>query len=167
MRLAVGPPPVGKASGLASLLLAGVLAGCAAEAPQAPGLANPKVLVDRDARNMTHVYVNSAFGDRLYERIVVRVDNRTEVEANDSYAVDVRVAATALELGIDVRGVAANWTLRALVRLPASEDDDAEIALWDADEETYGAYRGTGLPWLKILDEVPEPEADAAQEETT
>lgn len=144
-----------RAVSLALVLVAALTAGCVKDQPQAPLLGNPKLLLDRTEDNLTRVYVHSAFGERAYARIVVRLDNETVAEAEDTYALVHKTDRTAFSLNVEARSPLANYTATVLVRMV---EDAAEVAI--AEEDGYDAFREVALPWHKVVDE-ERPEVEA------
>lgn len=133
---------------VALLLVVALLAGCVKDPSQAPLLGNPKLLLDRTEDNLTRVYLHSAFGERAYARLTVRLDNATVAESNDTYALVHKTASTAFALSVEARSPLANYTTTVLVRVL---DEGADVAVFDG--EDYEEFREVGLPWQKVVEE--------------
>ena len=141
-RALAGPCP------LALVMVAALTAGCVKDQPQAPLLGNPKILLDRTEDNFTRVYVHSAFGERAYDRIEVRIDNATVAEDNDTYALVHKTERTAFALDVEARSPLANYTTTVLVRMV---EDGARVAITEGDG--FDAFREVDLPWQKVVEE--------------
>lgn len=136
------------------VVVAALSAGCVGGAEQAPLYGNPKILLDRTVDNLTRVYVHSAFGERAYGEISVRIDNATVASAEDTYALVHKTNLTSFALEVEARSPAANYTTVVLVRMLA---EDAEVAI--AEDEGFDAFREVALPWQKVVDERREEDA--------
>jgi hypothetical protein len=80
-----------KAGWLAALLVAVAWSGCAGGEPANPIVAAPKlVIAPRDDGNVT-VYIHSAFGERAYEWIELRIDNVTRVNRTGTFSLEEAV----------------------------------------------------------------------------
>lgn len=139
-----------------ALVLLALLGGCVADAPEAPVLGNPKILVDRDATNATRIYVHSAFGERAYDRIALEIDNVTVAEQNDTYALVYRTADQDFHLRLEVESDGAVFAVEALVR-PGDDGEDALVAVLA--DDGYEDLRPVGLPWEKLVEKRTEGEA--------
>ena len=134
-----------------ALLAAVAMGGCANGEPSNPNLAAPKlVLAARpDGANAT-VFIHSAFGERTYEWIELRVDNTTHLNRTAAFSVE-----ETLPLGFYFEAWAeagdAVYQLRGRVDLFVVEER-ASVSLVNADGRWPDDPESYGLPFEHLLE---------------
>lgn len=143
-----------KGLALAVLLGAVALAGCF-DAPAAKSpLYAPKLVVDTMEDDRIELFVHNAWGERAYERIVLRVDNATLVDENHTHAAILKVPGEGfyLDVSVQARDEGAFAFTGRLDFLPEEErlrvvphDPAAEA------EHQWGDERMFNLPHERVL----------------
>lgn len=134
-----------------AVIAAAAAGGCTAGDAN-PHLLSPKLVVRAEEDGGVTLYVHSAFGDRVYDRITVLVDNATVATRVEAFSLETTVA----QPGFFVEVAAALEDER--YRLQARLDVDAEggrALLVTLDEQgEWGDVESYGLPYERIVERV-------------
>lgn len=139
-----------KAGWLIPLLVAASFAGCTAgEAPN-PHLLSPKVVLQaRPDGNLT-VYVHSAFGERAYDWLSLRVDNVTVANRTDAFSLEETVPGDSHFLEVTTGTSTQVYVMRARVDVEP-DGERAQVSFLD-DEGAWSDAKPFTLPFEHILE---------------
>lgn len=136
---------------LAAAAAAVALAGCTTQGSEVnPNLLAPKLIVDVDVDGTPLVYVHSAFGERAYDVIEVRVDNETRGAEHYAYSLEEKLDSHDFFLEVDVRAGESRFDFAGRVVLDLA-DERAFVTVLDEKGE-WGDPRASNLPYEGILD---------------
>lgn len=153
MRMALkrsGAPLAMRVGWVMTLLVASLSAGCTTGEPTNPNLAAPKVVVALDPDNVPTVYVHSAFGERMYEWIEVRVDNETIGNRSNVFSWESSVASHSFFLEVFAESGTQLYEVRALIEIQPT-DQQAEISFLQGSSR-WSEPRSFGLPFERIME---------------
>lgn len=135
------------------VLLACLAAGCTTGEPANPNLAAPKVVVaPRDDGTLT-LFVHSAFGERMYDFIEVRIDNETRGNRTRAFSWEAEVPEDGFFLEVVAGSGAQLYEIRARVDV-APDGEKALVAFHDAagSGDDWSEPRSYALPFERILE---------------
>lgn len=134
---------------LLALLVASLAAGCTTGEPTNPNVAAPKVVLALDPANAPTVYVHSAFGDRMYEWIEVRVDNVTVANRTNVFSWEATIPSEGFFLEVYAEAGPQVYEAQMRIDLEAATKQ-AQIA--SLQNGKWSDPRDYGLPFERILD---------------
>lgn len=130
------------------LVAAAALAGCFEPAAQSP-LYTPKVVLDLMDDDRLQVFVHSQFGERAYDRLVLRVDNETVAAENHTHALVTKLDATGFFLEVEaVADEESVFTFDA--RIDLSRDKE-RLEVTRLGEDGWADTRSFGIPYEDFL----------------
>lgn len=135
-----------------SLLGAALLAGCASGNPNTLA---PKLVVDaREAGGLT-VFVHSAFGERAYDRLQVRLDNATTLGRVDAFSLEEPLDRSGFYLEVEATLETETYEVRGRVDL-LPDGESVSVAFVDG-EGRWADAREFSLPFERILERRATP----------
>lgn len=140
---------------LVALVAAAALAGCAVGQPANPNLAAPKLLVQARPDGNVTLFVHSAFGERAYEWLALRIDNGTTVNRTQSFSLEEQTGARGFY--VEVAGGTIEQLYESRVRIDIVPDGErAMVAVLDAEGE-WTEPRRYDMPYSVILERREAP----------
>jgi hypothetical protein len=136
---------------LIALLMVAALAGCLSREPANP----PKVVVDRLGEGPVTIFVHSAFGDRRYDSIVLRIDNETVASRTNAFSLEFEVDRPNFFLDVSAESGTSSFTLVATFAPSVDRPDRLDVSLRDKTEE-WSEPRAYSLPYERILERPTE-----------
>lgn len=141
-----------KASWMLVLVASAAVSGCAGDDPANPNLAAPKIVVAPRPDGNASVFIHSAFGERQYDWIQLRVDNATIANNTAVFSIEQIVGP-----GVDVDAAAgagdAVYVFRARIDVHPVEER-ASVAFLTHEGEWLEA-ESFGLPFERLLEVKP------------
>lgn len=141
-----------KAAALAAVVVAALLAGCAAGEPSNPNLMAPKMILRAHDDGSVTVYVHSAFGERDYDLLALTVDNATFQRA-EAFSIEERIPDQDFFLGVRAMAYGQAYEIRGQVLV---DEDRERVRILLLDEKgDWEPARTYNLPYERILERVP------------
>ena len=139
-----------KAGWVLACILAVAASGCTAGEPANPHLAAPKlVIAPREDGNAT-VFIHSAFGERVYEWIELKVDNVSVGNRTSSFSMEEVAPRAAF---IEARAVYADALYEYRARIDVFPvDERASVTLVEADGDWAREPESFELPYEAFLE---------------
>lgn len=138
--------------GLTALIVAAALAGCTRAEPVNPNLLAPKMVLNVDDAAQPVIFVHSAFGERVYDRIEVAINNSTLRTVEERYSLEQNLDLTNSFLEVRASHGESEYAFRGDVSL---EDDGERLQVVELRPNgEWSEPRSYNLPYATILDRV-------------
>ena len=136
-----------RASWLAVLLACVALGGCSDNAN--PSLAAPKLVLAPREDGRVEAFLHAAFGERLYERLELAVDNATVAAEEDVFSLERTLDNASFYFEVTALTDREEYALRGHASL-LREDEQFEIAFHGLDGE-WTEPQDFGTPFERVL----------------
>lgn len=138
--------------GLVLAVLAAAAAGGCTAGDANPHLLSPKLVVRAEDDGGVTIYVHSAFGDRVYDRITLSVDNATVATRVDAFSLETSVAKAGFFVVVAAALEEERYRLQA--RLDVDAESGRAVLVVVDDEGDWGEAETYGLPYERVVERV-------------
>ncbi|HUR69988.1 MAG TPA: hypothetical protein VM370_12140 [Candidatus Thermoplasmatota archaeon] len=139
-----------KAGFFVALLAAAALSGCTTGDTANPNLAAPKLVVAPRPDGNATLFIHSAFGERAYDWVTLRIDNETRLNRTASFSVE-EVLAPGFYLEAEAGLGEVVYTLRGRFDVFVPEDH-VSVSLVDHDGAWPREAESQRLPFEHLLE---------------
>lgn len=144
-----------KAGWLAVVVAAAALGGCTDNAN--PGLAAPKLVLAPRQDGGIEIFIHAAFGERLYERLTLAIDNESLANDVDVFSVERTLPKTTFYFDATAQTARETYGVRGHATLEP-QGEQFEVAL-HADDGTWTDPEDYNAPFERVMSvwEAAEP----------
>lgn len=140
-----------KAGWVLACILAAIASGCTAGEPANPNLAAPKLVVAPRPDGNATVFIHSAFGERVYEWIELKVDNGSVGNRTSSFSMEEVAPRAAF---IEARAMFGDTLYEFRARIDVfPADERASVTLVEANGEWAREPESFELPYEAFLEQ--------------
>lgn len=138
-----------RGSWVALIVAAAALAGCAGGEPANPNLAAPKLVMQTLTGGEAVIFVHAAFGERMYDWIVLLIDNETLTNRTAAFSLEETVPTGSFFFEAEAGTPRERYALRGHAMVDPV-DERVRVAFVNEDG-AWSDAQNFGLPFERVM----------------